>query len=90
MPDAALNIEVDTAQELRFSLDIPAVDWRPAAPGPDGQPRWEALLEGYATTGSPAKPRVPRDGGFLLVPPAMRPVLEVVHENWETLRRGNW
>jgi hypothetical protein len=83
--DAGPVIEVDTAQELRFSLDIPAVNWRPAAPGTDGEPRWEALLEGYATAGLPAKPRVPRDGGFLLVAPGMRPVLDVVRESWETV-----
>jgi hypothetical protein len=79
------TIEVDTAQELRFSLDVPPVDWRPASPVADGQLRWEARLEGYATAGLPAKPRVPRNGGFLVVPPGMRPILEVVDENWETL-----
>lgn len=78
-------IEVDTAQELRFSLDLPAIDWQPAPAGPDGQPRWEARLEGYASAGLPAQPRVPRDGGFLLVPPGMRPQLEVVREAWETI-----
>ncbi len=82
-PDAGPVIEVDTAQELRFSLELPAVDWRPAAPGPDGLPRWEAHLEGYPSTGLPAQPRVPRDGGFLLVPPGMRPVLEVARESWD-------
>jgi hypothetical protein len=84
-PDAGPVVEVDTAQELRFSLDVPAVNWRAAAPGMDGQPRWEAMLEGYATAGLPAKPRVPRDGGFLLVPAGMRPVLEVVRESWEAV-----
>ncbi|MFO7654440.1 MAG: C25 family cysteine peptidase [Candidatus Krumholzibacteriia bacterium] len=62
----------------------------------NGAPRWalrslrggalelyEPLVDGYVNGGVPARPALPRRGGWILVPPGTRPELRVVEETWE-------
>lgn len=80
-----LTVETDTAQEVRFSFEVPAIAWRQVAVGDAGAPRWEAAIAGFTTAGSPGQARLPREGGWLVVPPSTRPQLEVVQESWQTM-----
>ncbi|HOX25044.1 MAG TPA: C25 family cysteine peptidase [Candidatus Krumholzibacteria bacterium] len=71
--------------EVRFSLELPAVAWRAGIGADPAVPVWDADLPGYVALGTPGSVRLPRAGGWLVVPPGTTPRLEVVREDWTAL-----
>jgi len=81
----APEVQSSTRDEVRFSLELPAPQWRPAPSAVAGVAAWDAVLRGYRNEGRPGGVRLPRSGGWLVVPPGTTPQLEVVHEDWRSL-----
>lgn len=82
---AAPRVLRSNSEELLFSLDVPAIAWRQAPVATGDGPAWDAVLPGFVASGTPSQVRVPRAGGWLLVPPGTTPRLEVVREEWQPL-----
>lgn len=82
---AVPNVESSGRDEVRFSLVLPEPDWRPAPAADPTFEAWDAVLPGFVSSGTPGQARVPRAGGWLLVPPGTTPRLEVIREEWVPL-----
>jgi hypothetical protein len=70
---------------VRFALELPGPDWRAAPAAAGGEAAWDAVLPGFSAQGTPGQTRVPRRGGWLIVPPGTVPRLEVIGEDWRPL-----
>ena len=84
---ASVNPSVITSsrEELRFGLELPDVTWRTGVAADPAETVWDATLPGFAVSGKPGGVRLPRAGGWLVVPPGTVPRLEVVREDWQPL-----
>jgi len=67
---------------LRFSVEDLVPVWTPAEIGAVGGTYFDVSLPGFVSSGEPGQVRVPRAGGWVLVPPGTRPVMRVVSEQW--------
>jgi hypothetical protein len=70
---------------VRFTLDQLAPQWSQHSLRGGELQLHEVHIPGFAAGGLPAAPKLPRRGGWVVLPPGMRPVLVVVAEEWETL-----
>lgn len=81
----APNVTVSSAQQVQFTLELPEPTWHPAPAAEPADTAWDARLPGFVTSGRPGQPRLPRQGGWLVVPPGTVPRLDVVREQWRPL-----
>jgi hypothetical protein len=82
---AVLTVESSDTREAVLSIDLDAPTWAAVpAPGIDGG-AWDARLPGFVSSGLPGGARVPRQGGWLVVPPGTSPRVEVLAETWQPL-----
>ena len=79
------EVSTSSREEIHFSLDLPAPQWRAGRSPDPARPAWDAVLPGFRSGGLPGGVRVPRRGGWLVVPPGTVPRLEVVREDWQPL-----
>jgi len=79
------TVLASTRDEVRFSLEVPAVAWRTAVGADPTEAMWDAVVPGFVTSGRPGSVRLPRGGGWLVIPPGTSPRLEVVREDWRAL-----
>jgi hypothetical protein len=71
------------AEAVRFSIDAMVASWSEYPLRGGTRVRHDLRIEGFTTYGAPGRPRLPRQGGWLLVPPGTRPELRVIAERWE-------
>lgn len=80
-----VRVESSDRGGLVLRVEPGAPDWvRVDHPQGDGA-LWRPSLAGFTNTGSPQRPAVPVRGGWIVVPPGTRPVVETLEAVWTTL-----
>ncbi len=79
----AVKLESSTPDAVSFSLELPAPVWTARTVGDPALTLYDVSLAGFVPSGEPGQPRLPRTGGWILVPPGTRPQLKTVGESWD-------
>lgn len=75
-------VEASNHDALRLSVEGLAPVWKSRTVERAGVDLFDVGFEGFVSSGEAGQPRLPRTGGWVLVPPGTRPVLKVVREQW--------
>ncbi len=78
-----VEVQASNRDHIRFSVDGLDVQWREVSLQDGAVTLFDPVLPGFVTVGDPARPRTPRAGGWLVVPPGTRPELVTVREDWQ-------
>ncbi len=80
--EAGLQVQESTGEVLRFTLEGLDLQWSTRDLREGRVQMDDPSLPGFLTAGDPGQPRVPRRGGWFIVPPGTRPVLVTLKEEW--------
>ncbi len=67
---------------LRFSVKGLDPVWTPRTVGDPPVTLYEVSMAGFVSSGEPGHPSLPRNGGWVVVPPGTRPELRTIEERW--------
>ncbi|MEN8005544.1 MAG: C25 family cysteine peptidase [Candidatus Krumholzibacteriota bacterium] len=70
-------------EALRFSFGNLEPVWIPRTVGDPAVTLYDVSMDGFISSGEPGHPRVPRTGGWVVVPPGTRPEVKPLKEQWE-------
>jgi len=70
-------------EALRFSFSNLDPVWISRTVGDPAVTLFDVNVEGFISSGEPGHPRLPRSGGWLVVPPGTRPEVRSIQEQWE-------
>lgn len=76
-------VESSGREALRFSISGLEPIWTPLTVGDPAVTLYDVSLGGFVSSGEPGHPRLPRTGGWVVVPPGTRPELRIIEEQWE-------
>ena len=79
---AGVSLLSSGPEALRFSLSGLEPVWTPRTVGDPAVTLYDVNLGGFVPSGEPGHPRLPRTGGWVVVPPGTRPELKVIQEQW--------
>jgi len=81
-PEVPLRVTASDGGQVHLAVGPLAVRWRSEEIPGDAGRYYDLVVPGFSNLGDPGAPRTPRQGGWVLVPPGMRPELEVISEEW--------
>ena len=67
---------------LRFSFSDLEPTWTPRTVGDPAVTLYDVSVEGFISSGEPGRVRLPRTGGWVVVPPGTRPEIRPIKEQW--------
>jgi len=67
---------------VRFSVSGLDPVWTPRVMSEPAVTMYDLSVGGFVSSGEPGHPRMPRTGGWVVVPPGTRPELRVIKERW--------
>ena len=82
-PDA-LRVLQSSSETLRVGVEGLDLQWREMSLRDGAVLMHDPSLPGFSTVGEPGEPRVPRQGGWFVVPPGTRPELVTIGETWRS------
>jgi len=78
-----LEVRESNREHVRLVSGPLAARWVARTVPGENEPYYDLQVEGFTNLGEPGEPRVPRQGGWLIVPPGTHPEIRVVSEQWE-------
>ncbi len=80
---AGISVVSSGPEALRFSVAGLEPVWSPHTVGDPAVTMFAVGLGGFVSSGEPGHPRLPRTGGWVVVPPGTRPELRIIAEDWQ-------
>jgi hypothetical protein len=79
-----VQVEQSNSEALRFSVSDLDLQWNQRSLRDGAVQLQDPSLSGFPTVGEHGGPRVPRTGGWLLIPPGTSPELVTLDEKWRS------
>jgi hypothetical protein len=86
---AGVSVVSSGPEALRFTVSGLEPVWTPLTVGNPSVTLYEVRMGGFVSSGEPGHPRLPRTGGWVVVPPGTRPELRPIEEQWNSTGARN-